>query len=95
MEMKTHGKFFLLRGGIADAVFQRCGGHFPHGDEVFDPCVPDQFFQIFVDMRAVAVESPPVSLKIIEHLFRLGHQIDHIEPERPNALFLPEPENLL
>lgn len=48
-----------------------------------------------MDMGAVRVESPAVSLVIILIDFRLGDQVDHIKAKAPDALLLPEKDHLL
>ena len=47
-----------------------------------------------MDPGAVRIESSAVSDKIIFQHIRLGDQVDDVEPESANSLFLPEADDI-
>ena len=80
--------------GVADAVFQRGGGHLPHRDHAVDAARGDQLLQVLVDVAAIGIEPPSIALKIILIDLRFGDDVDYIETEALDAFRLPEAQDV-
>ena len=87
----------LLFGGVrvADAVLEGGGGHLADGDHRVDPRVAREFLEELVDVAAVGVEAAAVALRVVFKDGGLGDEVDDIESEALDALFLPEANDVL
>ena len=83
VEIEAHRQLVVALSGVADAVFQRGGGHLPHRDHAIDAARGDQLLQVLVDVAAIGVEAAAVALVVILVKFRLGNDIDDVETESP------------
>ena len=96
VEIEHHGQFLSVLVRIVEAVFHGGGRHLPHR---YDPGVRAessrvQLPQILVDVGAICVEPPSVSLKIVLEL-ALADEVDHVEPKSFDSLCHPEADELL
>ena len=95
METEYHRQLPCVTAGVPVTVLNGRAGHLSHGYDlsVCPECHVVEFFQIFVDVRAVRVIFPPVACGIIPE-FTLADQVDHIEPESLHSFIHPELHDL-
>ena len=65
MEIKAHAQLVAVCARVADAVFQRGGGHLAYGHHAIDAACLYQLLQILVHVAAIGIEPPSIALKII------------------------------
>jgi len=94
VEIEAHRQLVVALSGVADAVFQRGGGHLPHRDHAVDAARGDQLLQVLVDVAAIGVEAAAVALKIVLIDLRLGNDVDDVETETLDAFRLPESQDV-
>ena len=94
VEIEAHRQLVVALSGVADAVFQRGGGHLPHRDHAVDAARSDQLLQVLVDVATIGVEAAAVALVVVLIKFRLGDDVDDVETETLDALRLPEAQDV-
>ena len=94
VEIEAHRQLVIALSGVADAVFQRGGGHLPHRDHAVDAARGDQLLQVLVDVAAIGVEAAAVALVVILVKFGLGNDVDDVETETLDAFRLPEAQDV-
>ena len=94
MKVEGHRQFFRLRSRVANAVFQTGGRHLADVDQVmaFEHFAV-HLLQVVVDVRAVGVEAPTVTV-VLGEVRRFGNQVDHVQPETADAFVTPETHHL-
>ena len=94
VEIKAHTQLVAVCTCVADAVFQRGGGHLAYGHHAVNAACLYQLLQILMHVAAIGIEPPSVALKIILINFRFGDHVDYIETEALDALCLPKAQNI-
>ena len=94
VEIEAHRQLVVALSGVADAVFQRGGGHLPHRDHSVDAARGDQLLQVLVDVAAIGVEAAAVALVVVLIKFRLGDDIDDVKAKALDAFHLPEAQDV-
>ena len=96
MEAEYHGQLPCIPSRVLIAVLNGGAGHLTHGHDlcVRAECHVMEFFQIFMDVRAVCIILPPVPGQVIlKHT--LADQVHHVKAESLYAFVHPEPNDLL
>ena len=94
VEIKAHTQLVAVCTCVADAVFQRGGGHLAYGHHAVNAACLYQLLQILVYVAAIGIEPPSVALKIILIDLRFGDDVDYIETEALDAFRLPEAQDI-
>ena len=77
---------------VADAVRNRRRAHLADRHHALDAAVVHELLEVFVHMRAVRVEAAAIALRIVDEIaFR--DEVDDVEAEALDALFLPEAQD--